>query len=136
MVAAGLEAACGWFRTGGHDPRRGLVVTRGLPQANIEADLRVLAVVADPAEPVLPTFQLGTAVAVLSVSSGYASIDPLARVAIAAVDAGAPVRGVLVANPGSEDVTAWRIGGGAPTSLGGQRRAPGEKQVASAGWLR
>ncbi|HUA94335.1 MAG TPA: Wzz/FepE/Etk N-terminal domain-containing protein [Acidimicrobiales bacterium] len=135
-AAAGLEAACGWFRTGGHDPRRGLVVTRGLPQANIDADLRVLAVVADPAEPVLPTFQLGTAVTVLSVSSGYASIDPLARVSIAAVDAGAPVRGVLVANPGSEDVTAGRIGAGTPTSLAGQRRAPGEKQVASAGWLR
>lgn len=136
--AAGLEAACGWFGTGGHDPRRGLVVYRGLPQpSGGEIDLRVLAVVADPTEPVLPTFQLGTAVAVLSVSSGYASIDPLARVAIAAADAGAPLRGVLVANPGSEDVTVGRIpGGGAPTSLAVQRRAPGAKQVASAGWLR
>jgi capsular polysaccharide biosynthesis protein len=137
-AAAGLEAACGWFGTGGQDPRRGLVVYRGLPQpSGSEADLRVLAVVADPAEPVLPTFQLGTAVAVLSVSSGYASTDPLARVAIAAADAGAPLRGVLVANPGSEDVTVGRVpGGGAPTSLSVQRRAPGTKQVASAGWLR
>lgn len=137
-AAAGLEAACGWFRAGEHDPRHGLEVCRGLPgPGDVDADLLVLALVADPAEPVLPTSAEGTTVTVLSVSAGYASTDPLARVAIAATDAGAPVRGVLVANPGSEDTTVGRApAGGAPTSLAGRRRPPGARQVASAGWLR
>ena len=137
-TAAGLEAACGWFRAGGHDPRHGLEVCRGLPEpGGADLDLRVLAVVADPAEPVLPTFPIGTTVAVLSVSAGYASTDPLARVAIAAADAGAPLRGVLVANAGSEDLTVGRgPAAGAPTSVVAHRRPQGAKPVASAGWLR
>jgi capsular polysaccharide biosynthesis protein len=135
--AASLEAACSRFRTDGQDPRPGLVVTRGLTEAvDDERDLRVLAVVANPAEPVLPAFELGRGVAVLSVSAGFASTDPLARVAIAAVDSGTPFRAVLVANPGSEDVTAGRIAGSRSTWLVAPRRAPGSKQVASVGWLR
>ena len=47
-------------------------------------------------------------ITVISVSSGFASADQLARVAIEAADRGGPISGVLVANPAPDDQTSGR----------------------------
>jgi len=107
---ASLEAVCMRFGTDGHSPRPGLRVESGSISQGAEIpDLRVIVLVINREKPILPELQLFGASAVLSVSAGYASGDELARVAVMAADHGAPLKGVLVANPSSRDQTVGQF---------------------------
>ena len=68
------------------------------------ADLTVTVVVADSDDVALPTWGRRTVTAI-AVSSGFATAEAMASTALAYLDAGHPVRGVLVANPEPSDRT-------------------------------
>jgi capsular polysaccharide biosynthesis protein len=84
------------------DPRRTAARRTGPPGLRLE-----LAVV-DAQQPVLPDLRRADAL-VLIVSSGVATEDDLARVAVAAHESGGRFRGVVVADPDSLDHTTGRL---------------------------
>ena len=103
-----LQTAC--LRLAGRgDPRTYLQV---LPDLDLLADrspeLTVITRVLDGDTPDHFPANPGT-VTVLAVSSGAATEDQLARIAIAATDSGHPLRAVMIANPSSEDQTTGRF---------------------------
>lgn len=118
-TAAGLRAACARFEHGEHRSRPGLRLHDGVPPPDApDGGLRVDLVVLDADRLALPPpTGPSDAVTVLSVSSGLATAEQLAAVAIAASDAGTPVTGVLVANPELDDQSAGRAGAGRGGSL-------------------
>lgn len=78
--------------------------------------LTVLMVVVDDATPSIPT--LGAA-SLLAVSSGFANSETLARVALAASEAGRAIDGIVMANPDPSDTTAGVVPlQGEPRQLG------------------
>jgi hypothetical protein len=70
--------------------------------------LLVELAVVDRQQPVLPDLRRADA-AVLIVTSGTATEEDLARVAVAAYDSGTRFRGVVVADPDSLDHTTGRL---------------------------
>jgi hypothetical protein len=84
------------------DPRRSAV------RAKTPADLLLELVVVDRQQPVLPDLRRADAI-VLIVSSGTATEEDLARVAVAAYDSGGRFRGIIVADPDSLDQTTGRL---------------------------
>ncbi len=107
---AGLEVACNRLTTQGSYPRPGLEVRNGvLSKWNRMPDLSVTALVVDPASPLLMASRGPDSVAVLAVSAEFATAEQLAQVAIVASDGGDAVRGILLANPASDDHTVGRF---------------------------
>ena len=103
----GLQATCVQFGT--DRPRQRLELKIGTPpQRDVPPDLIVTAAVVDADRPTLSDFLRPGGTTVISVSAGYASAEQLARLAILAADAGQPVRGIFVANPGADDQTVGR----------------------------
>jgi capsular polysaccharide biosynthesis protein len=84
------------------DPRRSALRDRKSPDLLLE-----LAVV-DRQQPVLPDLRRADAI-VLIVSSGTATEEDLARVAVAAYESGSRFRGIVVADPDSLDHTTGRL---------------------------
>lgn len=72
------------------------------------ADLTVTVVVAEGEGVALPTWGRPTATAI-AVSSGFATAEALASTALAYLDTGHPIRGVLVANPEPSDRTTGQL---------------------------
>ena len=128
-AVVGLQAAC--TRFGPDDgPRPNLRVHCGAQsQWDGTPDLTLTAVVLDGDRPTLKKSRRPGTLTVLAVSAGFASAEQLARVAITAADGGEPVRGIMVANPASEDLTVGRFpASSARTSLVLHRRALGGVQ--------
>ncbi|HEV2070012.1 MAG TPA: hypothetical protein VGR26_09480, partial [Acidimicrobiales bacterium] len=74
----------------------------------LSTELTVAVVVTEAGETPLPTWGRPT-VAVLAVSSGFATADALASTALSYLDAGDPFGGVLIANPERSDGTTGRL---------------------------
>ncbi|WP_323100903.1 Wzz/FepE/Etk N-terminal domain-containing protein [Intrasporangium sp. YIM S08009] len=102
-----LRAACS--RVGGDDELRpGLFVDSG-SDAPTRGDLVVQTLTVSRQQPGIQLAPGEHAVALLAVSSGAATGEDLARVALAADDAGVPLRGIVVANPDPLDRTTGRL---------------------------
>jgi hypothetical protein len=69
--------------------------------------ITVSVVAVDVAKPALPQM---TGTVLLALSSGFATAEALARVALAAGDGGNPVDGIVVINPEPSDSTAGSVG--------------------------
>jgi capsular polysaccharide biosynthesis protein len=102
--AASLWAACAADRQ--HDPRPGLVV--GEVRAGEAAELTVVLAVVDRKDPRFGA-SLRTSGTLLSVSSGAATEEELARLAVAIDDAGRTIDGIVVADPDRSDRTTGRL---------------------------
>jgi hypothetical protein len=103
--AAPLFAACNPERAG-EEVRPGLLLeARGRKQ---KVDFTVVIVVVDRDQPDLSHVPR-SAVTVLAVSSGAATAEDLARVAVAADETGRLVSGVVVADPDATDRTTGRL---------------------------
>jgi capsular polysaccharide biosynthesis protein len=73
----------------------------------------------------------------LAVSSGFATVDDLARLALAAIDSGHPIDGIVVANPDPDDnTTGGVIDAPAPRRLPAQLAAPGRARATVTGRTR
>ncbi len=72
------------------------------------AELAITVAVSDASPLAAPTWGRRT-MTVLAVSSGFATPETLASTALACVDAGYPIIGILVANPDSSDHTTGRL---------------------------
>ena len=72
------------------------------------SDLLLELAVVDRQQPVLPDLRRADAI-VLIVSSGTATEEDLARVAVAAYESGGRFRGIVVADPDSLDHTTGRL---------------------------
>jgi capsular polysaccharide biosynthesis protein len=86
--------------------RTGLRVDPGRHKSS--ADLVLELAVVDRQQPVLPDLRRADAI-VLIVSSGTATEEDLARVAVAAYESGGRFRGIIVADPDSLDHTTGRL---------------------------
>ena len=84
------------------DPRTTAVRRKTSP------DLLLELTVVDRQQPVLPDVRRAHAI-VLIVSSGFATEEDLARVALAAYESGGRFRGIVVADPDSLDHTTGRL---------------------------
>lgn len=107
--SAHLRVACDRFSSKGNDPRPNLQVWNGaLPEDAEAAALIVSCIVVDGARPKLPLIKaVGTTL--LAVSAGFGTAEELARVAIAAADAGVPVKGMVLTNSDVDDRTTGRF---------------------------
>jgi capsular polysaccharide biosynthesis protein len=104
--AAALWAACKGLRDR-EEVRRNLVVDTE-PGSPGEEEMTVVLAVLDRREPqLLPAPQ--TSVTVLSLASGAATAEELARAAVTADDAGSRIDGVVVADPDNLDRTTGRL---------------------------
>jgi capsular polysaccharide biosynthesis protein len=104
--ADALWAACAAAASEG-EPRPGLTVNR--PSARSSAELVVHVVVMNPRRPILHVDGADHAVVLLAVSPGAATAEDLARLALAADDAGHPIARVVVVNPDPLDRTTGRL---------------------------
>jgi capsular polysaccharide biosynthesis protein len=131
----GLQAACGRYSTQGWIPRPGLQVLSGaVPHPEVAPDLTIITLVLDRAQPKLPESAGPETTNVLAVSAGVATAEELAKVAIAADNTGQPLKGIFVANPGSEDQTTGRFAAdSAQASLLLHRRPAGAKSGMASG---
>jgi capsular polysaccharide biosynthesis protein len=107
-AAAALAAAC--HRLSGEMVRDRLRVESipdddSPPQSD---EFVVFTAAIDPAESSLIELP-PSAMVVLSLSSGRATVDELARIAVMAENIGRPITGILVADPLSDDLTAGRL---------------------------
>ncbi len=98
--------ATGTMHDRGHELRPGLWVDPRRRKS--PADLVAELVIVDRQQPVLPDLSHADAV-LLIVSSGVATEDDLARVAVTSYEAGGRFRGVVVADPDSLDRTTGRL---------------------------
>jgi hypothetical protein len=94
----------------GEELRPGLRVDprRGTPRRQAPADLVLELAVVERQQPVFPDLRRADAL-VLVVSSGLATEEDLARVAVAAYEAGGRFRGIVVADPDTLDHTTGRL---------------------------
>jgi capsular polysaccharide biosynthesis protein len=107
-----LRAACTLVGAGSPDqPFRFEPRATGQELSAILLTLSIVAV--DEAKPTLP---IKGGASVLAVSSGFATPEGLARVALAASDAGHPIDGILVVNPDPADGTVGAV------PMGGEAR--------------
>lgn len=107
--AAPLRSACNRLSSQGNDPRPNLRVWNEAPLEGAEAPaLTVTCVVVDPNKPKLPVNR-AAGTTLLAISAGSKTADHLARVAIAAADAGMPVKGMVLTNPDVNDRTTGRF---------------------------
>jgi hypothetical protein len=104
--ASALWAACSQVATG-TEIRPGLVVDTRLGEKN-DVDAAVVLAVVDRKEPDLRGLP-DTAVTILAVSSGTATAEDLARLAVAADDAGKRIEWLIVVNPDDLDKTTGRF---------------------------
>jgi len=105
---ASLRAVCSRYEHEEPVPRRGLEVSEGATSRRAGSpSLAVTALIIETVRNASP-LGLSSAPTVVSVSSGFASAEQLAAMAIGAVDVGSPLKGVLVANPISSDPTVGR----------------------------
>jgi len=131
-TAAGLRSACH------HDPPTGEVrpylTTSSGPvpppgdDQRARAELTITLLIADDGREELLLSIPGDAIATLAVSSGFATPDALAATALACLDAGHPLVGVLLANPDPSDSTTGDPGP-APSPLREQGLLPLEPPV-------
>ena len=105
-AAAALWAACAQAMEG-PALRPGLVVDTE-PFEDRAAELTVILVVLDRRRPELADLP-DADVTVLAVSSGSATAEDLAGVAVAAYDHGSPIDGILIADPDPADRTTGRL---------------------------
>lgn len=75
-------------------------------------------------------------ITLLAVSSGFATVDDLARLALAAVDSGHPIEGIVVANPDPDDSTTGGVSEASPHRLPAQVGAPGRARAIVTGRTR
>jgi hypothetical protein len=101
--------ATGGMRKRGSQVRPGLWVgQRPHGRDNGKADLMLELAVVDRQQPTLPDLRRADAV-LLVVSSGLATEEDLARVALVAYDSGGRFRGIVVADPDELDHTTGRL---------------------------
>jgi capsular polysaccharide biosynthesis protein len=115
-----LRSACAQLAVFPDGPRPNLRVWPTTPPdvAHSAAAVVVRSLVVDAAHPTLPRIE-PRATVLLAVSAGFETAEHLARVALAATDAGAPISGVVLTNPEPDDSTTGRFPVVAP------RAAPG-----------
>lgn len=104
---APLRTICSRFAEENGAPREGVHLLHNY-RANLNGkeEFSVSAVVFDKDHPEpVPHDRAPGAVTVLSVSSGFASADQLARAAITSADAGGLIQAILLANPAPDDRT-------------------------------
>jgi capsular polysaccharide biosynthesis protein len=92
----------------GEEARPGLRVDPRKARRATTSDLVLELDVVDRQQPVLPDLQRADAI-VMVVSSGLVTEEDLARVAVAAYEAGGRFRGIIVADPDSLDRTTGRL---------------------------
>jgi capsular polysaccharide biosynthesis protein len=122
--AAQLRDACNRLSAQGSDPRPNLQVWSGFPPDTAESPvISVRGVIVDLSR---PRVQLGghADTAILAISAGFGTAEHLARVAIAAADAGVPLRGIVLTNPEADDRTSGRSPQAAPTAVIAQSGRP------------
>ncbi len=102
-----LRAAC--TRIGNDDELRPGLFVDGGSDAPARGDLVVQTLTVSRQEPGIQVVPGENAVGLLVVSSGAATGEDLARVALAADDAGVPLQGIVVANPDPLDRTTGRL---------------------------
>lgn len=110
-ATASLRAACTGMTTENAKWSRYLQVTvrdQEPARDQLPAGVTVLVCVVDGHTPRLAD-QMHTTAAVLAVSSGGATAEELARVAVSAADRGRRITGILVADPDSTDHTTGRL---------------------------
>lgn len=101
-----LRAACS--RVSGDQPRAGLLVDTP-DDALDHGDLVVHCMTVSRQQPEALLVHVDDVATLLVVSAGAASAEELARVALAADDAGIPLQGIVVANPDPLDRTTGRL---------------------------
>ena len=106
--ANALWAACAGVAAG-TQPRPGLFVDTGEPALQAGDDLVVRVVVVDRENPVLHLREAGPCVTLLAVTSGAATSNELATVALAADDSGHPIARIVVLDPDVLDRTTGRL---------------------------
>jgi capsular polysaccharide biosynthesis protein len=100
-----LRAACA-THNGSHRPDLHMIGSDEPDLVRLGADLTVSVIAVDRAEPSISPFVGAT---VLAVSSGAATADDLARLALAAADAGQAIEGILLINPDAKDATTGAV---------------------------
>lgn len=127
-----LRAACNMSLAAGGPSGSELSVYTAAPDPGGPADqdlfphseVTVTLVVADGGPVHLPT-QGRRTIALLALSSGFATAEQIATTAVRCFDAGYPIAGVLVANPDPADGTTGRATAAAPPIVDGAgRREP------------
>lgn len=128
-----LRAACARFFE--DDARANLLVVDHEPEEDEDPpELSMTLVLVDQGRSLLSAAVRPETITVLAVSSGASSGEQLARVAIAAADAGSPLTCAFVANPVANDHTVGRLAAkGARGPQGPPRRAIGPRFEAPAG---
>ncbi len=111
-TASALRAVCAGDDGEQHD-RRELWVhasADGLAEEDVcQAQLTVNLVITGAGRLAVPTWSRPTVTA-LAVSSGFATAEALASVAVACLDSGWPLAGILLADPDPTDKTSGRLG--------------------------
>lgn len=103
-----LRAAC--TRMGDQQPRPGLLVVVDQPAGELDhGDLVVQCLTVSRQQPGTLLAHVDDVATLLVVSAGGATAEDLARVALAADDAGTPLQGIVVANPDPLDRTTGRL---------------------------
>lgn len=103
-----LRAACS--RIGDQQPRPGLTVVVDQPADALEhGDLAVQCLTVSRQQPGTLLAHVDDVVTLLVVSAGGATAEELARLALAADEAGTPLQGIVVANPDPLDRTTGRL---------------------------
>jgi hypothetical protein len=105
--AAALWAACAHAMEADEHLRPGLVVDTE-PFEDRAAELTVVVVVLDRRRPELADLP-PVGLTILSASSGSATAEDLAGVAVATYDRGSPIDGILIADPDPADRTTGRL---------------------------
>jgi uncharacterized protein involved in exopolysaccharide biosynthesis len=119
-----LRAAC---RTS-HQRRPAQLLTLDSESSDpvpVDAELVVSVSAAGQTEPELDDAARDTTL--LAVSAGFATVDDLARLALAALDSGHPIEGIVVVNPDPDDSTTGGVSEAAaprrlPTQLGASNK--------------
>ncbi|MEW1954776.1 hypothetical protein [Terrabacter sp. NPDC080008] len=102
-----LRAACA--RVGGHEQLRAGLTVDSQHDGTVQAELEVHPVTVSRQDPARDLPRLEGVVTLLAVSSGGATAEDLARVALAADAAGVPLVGLVVTNPDPLDRTTGRL---------------------------
>ncbi|MDN5854005.1 MAG: Wzz/FepE/Etk N-terminal domain-containing protein [Actinomycetia bacterium] len=97
-----------WAACRSHDGEVWPNLTVNAPSSSTTCDLMIVLAVVDPDTSEVSNLP-DTRASVLAVSSGAATAEDIARIAVSADDAGSPIDGIIVADPDNLDRTSGRF---------------------------
>lgn len=125
-VTATLQIACAEAAPSNHSGLLRAIVSQDREGVPPDTALTVVVVVVDGRSPRIPD-TMQTTTTLLGVSSGAATAEQLARIAVSADTEGREVTGILVADPEPADHTTGRIPQSPPRPARGRRLATPQK---------